>query len=286
VLDAAAYWLNFGVDGFRVDYTAGPTPDFWAEFHKATRQAKPDCWTFGEMVYPSDQQLNFEGGLDGCLDFILLEALRQTFAFGRWSGTRFAAFLDGHESFFPATFSRPSFLDNHDMNRITWVTQCVAQESGHPAQAMPRLKLAALCQFTLAGSPIIYYGTEIGLSQERDTRQGTRGILEEARLPMPWDAPDADLLDFYRRLIALRHAEPALRLGQRRTLHADEHTLAYLRTAGERTLLIALNLSDQPRQIVVPAHFTHLLLTTNPAAVFQSGKWHLPPFAGLVVASS
>jgi glycosidase len=284
VLDAAAYWLNFGVDGFRVDYTAGPTPDFWAEFHRATRQAKPDCWTFGEMVNPSDQQLNFEGGLDGCLDFILLEALRQTFAFGRWSGTRFAAFLDGHETFFPPTFSRPSFLDNHDMNRILWVTQGVSQENGHPEQAISRLKLAALCQFTLTGSPIIYYGTEIGLSQERDIRQGTRGILEESRLPMPWNTPDADLLDFYRRLIALRHAEPALQTGPRQTFHADDCTVAYIRSDGERSLLIALNLSDQPQTISLPALWTRTLFATDPQAKLQKGKIHLPPLVGAVLA--
>jgi cyclomaltodextrinase / maltogenic alpha-amylase / neopullulanase len=283
VLDAAAYWLNFGVDGFRVDYTAGPTPDFWAEFHRATRQAQPDCWTFGEMVNPPDQQLNFEGVLDGCLDFILLEALRQTFAFGRWSGTRFAAFLDGHETFFPPTFSRPSFLDNHDMNRITWVTQCVAQESGHPEQALQRLKLAALCQFTLSGPPIIYYGTEFGLSQERDIRQGTRGIPEEARLPMSWDTPDPDLLDFYRRLIALRHAEPVLRTGARQTLNADENMLVYLRSEGERTLLVTLNLSDQPQSLSLSGEWKRIAFATEAGVAIESGKIHLPALAGAVV---
>ena len=79
MLDAAAYWLDFGVDGYRVDYALGPTPDFWADFRRVTRSVKPDCWTFGEVVEPSDAQLNFEGGLDGCLDFILMEGLRQCF---------------------------------------------------------------------------------------------------------------------------------------------------------------------------------------------------------------
>ncbi|MFZ6030398.1 MAG: alpha-amylase family glycosyl hydrolase [Chloroflexota bacterium] len=285
VLDAAVYWLNFGVDGFRVDYTAGPTPDFWAEFHRATRQAKPDCWTFGEMVYPSDQQLNFEGTLDGCLDFILLEALRQTFAFGRWSGERFAAFLDGHESFFPLTFSRPSFLDNHDMNRMLWVTQCVTEEKGHPEQAIPRLKLAALCQFTLAGPPIVYYGTEVGLSQLRDIRQGTHGIPEEARLPMPWDGQDADLLDFYRRLIALRRTQPALRRGQRQTILADENTIAYTRADGEGQLLVMLNLSAQAQTLSIPAEWQKLAFVTDAGVGLKDGKIYLPALAGAVLSS-
>jgi glycosidase len=282
VLDAAVHWLNLGVDGFRVDYTAGPSPDFWADFHRATRQAKPDCWTIGEMVYPPDQQLSFEGGLDGCLDFMLLEAMRQSFAFGRWNARRLAAFLEGHEAFFPVCFSRPSFLDNHDMNRFLWVTQWLAREKGRPEQGRQRLMLAALFQFTLAGQPIVYYGTEIGLSQERDIRQGTRGILEEARLPMPWHMPDLDLFEFYKRLIALRRAQPALRFGARQTIHAEDATLIYLRQTETQTLAVALNLSEQAQILPAPAGWTHTLLVTDPDVRCAEGRLHLPPLTGVV----
>jgi cyclomaltodextrinase len=218
MLDAAAYWLEFGVDGYRLDYAIGPVQEFWADFRKTTRTMRPECWTFGEVVEPSDSQLNFQGLLDGCLDFILLEALRQTFAYGNWDAARLASFLDRHEAYFPADFSRPSFLDNHDMNRFLWA-------AGNDPR---RLRLAALCQFTLAGPPVIYYGTEVGLSQVRDVRQDGRGLPEESRLPMLWGKDqDQDLLAFYRKLIGLRRDMPALRRGNRRTLVADGQLLAY-----------------------------------------------------------
>ncbi len=177
MLDAAAYWLEFGVDGFRLDYAIGPVQEFWADFRKTTRTIRPECWTFGEVVEPSDSQLNFSGLLDGCLDFILLEALRETFAYGRWDAAQLASFLARHEAYFPADFSRPSFLDNHDMNRFLWAA----------GGDQRRLRMAALCQFTLSGPPVIYYGTEVGLSQERDVRQDGRGLPEESRLPMLWE---------------------------------------------------------------------------------------------------
>ena len=44
VLEAAKYWLEFGVDGYRVDYCIGPTPDFYADFRRVTRTSKPDSW--------------------------------------------------------------------------------------------------------------------------------------------------------------------------------------------------------------------------------------------------
>lgn len=271
VLDAAAHWLEFGADGYRLDYCIGPTPDFWADFRRVTRQVKPDCWTFGEAVDLPATQITFEGALDGCLDFMLLEALRQTFAFGRWDAARFATFLDRHEAFFPASFSRPSFLDNHDMNRILWVLQNDTQ----------RLKLAALCQFTLGGPPIIYYGTEVGLSQLRDVRQGVFGIPEESRLPMLWGSrQNAALLDFYRRLIALRHAQPALRRGARQTFFADADALLYTRTMGNDQLTVALNLASQPRALTLPGAAT-LLLSTHPLASAGSTV-ELPPYTGAV----
>lgn len=213
VLDAVRFWLDRGVDGYRVDYALGPDEDFWADFRAVTAGA----WTFGEVVETPATQLGFEGLLDGCLDFCLLEGLRATFAHGAWDAAHFSAFLDAHEQYFPPSFSRPSFLDNHDMNRFLW------SAGGEVA----RLKLAALCQFTLAGPPVVYYGTEVGLSQGEDIRASGIGGDRWARLPMLWGADqDAGLLAFYRALVALRHS---LGTGPRRTLHADSNRFAYAR---------------------------------------------------------
>ncbi|MDW8326548.1 MAG: alpha-amylase family glycosyl hydrolase [Anaerolineales bacterium] len=280
VLDAAKYWLDFGVDGYRVDYCIGPTPDFYADFRRVTRAANPDCWTFGEAVDPPDSQLTFEGGLDGALDFLLLEALRQAFAYGTWDAARLAAFLDRHEAYYPPTFSRPSFLDNHDMNRFLWSARGDVR----------RLKLAALCQFTLAGPPIIYYGTEVGLSQKRDVRQGGRALHEEARLPMRWGADrDTDLLAFYRDLCAARHASSALRRGSRRTLLADGSLFAYRRADASDARVTVLNLGAAPAEATLAVAESAPILATDPACRVRAvadGLIHvsLPPLAGVLLA--
>jgi alpha-amylase len=73
---------------------------------------------------------------------------------------------------------------------------------------------------------------------------------------MLWGAEqDADLLAYYRRLAAIRHAHPAIRHGTRRTLHLDDaaRTYAYAQVQpGEIGLLTALNLSATPRTLQVP----------------------------------
>ncbi len=280
VLEAAKYWLDFGVDGFRVDYCIGPTPDFYADFRRATRAARPDCWTFGEAIDLPDALLSFEGGLDGALDFILHEALRQTFAYGQWDAQRFADFLDRHESFFPASFTRPSFLDNHDMNRFLWVTQ-----GDHR-----RLKLAALCQFTLVGAPVIYYGTEVGLSQGHDVRAKGWGNDKEARLPMLWgEDQDANLLKFYRELCRIRKQESALRHGARQTLLAESKVLAYRRAAtnGGGSLVSVLNLSEQAVDVSFEIAENIPALATGPECKAQVEanrvRVSLPAFGGILL---
>ncbi|MRR30824.1 DUF3459 domain-containing protein, partial [bacterium] len=278
VLEAAKYWLDFGVDGFRVDYCIGPSPDFYAEFRRVTRTAKPDCWTFGEAIDPPDSQIAFWGGMDGSLDFMMVEAFRAAFASRKWNARQFNDFLTRHEAFFPAEFSRPSFLDNHDMNRFLWM-------AGGDKR---KLRLAALCQFTLKGPPIIYYGTEAGLSQERDMRQGGFAKHEEGRLPMPWNAKqDTELLMYYRGLSRLRAENPVLHEGTRVTLHVDDATLAYRQTDKSRSLVSALNLSDKPVTIFlsIPEQ-TSLYSTSSDCKVEPTGngvKVILPALGGVIL---
>jgi glycosidase len=253
MLEAVAFWLDFGVDGYRVDYAIGPPTDFWADFRKVTHQTRLDSWTFGEVVEPPDSQLNFEGGLDGCLDFNLMEAFRNTFAYNEWNAEAFASFLTRHDAFFPDGFSRPSFLDNHDMNRFLWAAQ----------GDFRRLRLAAICQFTLSGSPVIYYGTEVGLSQTRDVRQEGRGLPEESRLPMLWGSDqDVDLLDYYRRLIHLRRENPTLIMGRLQIVEAARDRLVYTRgNSGE--LMVVLNLSMKKQRFKMLDKWDKTIFQTN-----------------------
>jgi alpha-glucosidase len=96
--------------------------------------------------------------------------------------------------------------------------------------------------------PVIYYGTEVGLSQRHD------GAIEnaEARLPMLWGGDqDQELLAHFQRLGRMRRESPALRRGERRTVLADAEVFAYERTAGDETILVALNFSDRPQRRVL-----------------------------------
>ncbi|MGH2523725.1 MAG: alpha-amylase family glycosyl hydrolase, partial [Anaerolineales bacterium] len=245
MLECAHYWLREGVDGYRLDYAYGPPHDFWSDFRRACRAARPDCWLFGEVIHSAAVQLSYAGRLDGTLDFLLARALRETFAHRTWSLAQFESFLSAHDAYFPYSFSRPSFLDNHDMNRILFAA----------GEDKARVRLGALVLFTLSGPPIVYYGTEAGVTQERPIHQNDFGIFEEARLPMKWgDEQDASLAEYFRRLGALRRDHLVLHRGSRRAVHLDAGagTYAYLREAGPQRALVALNAGDVPRMLTLP----------------------------------
>ncbi len=253
LVDSAVSWLrDCGIDGFRLDHAIGPGMDFWVRFRAVTRAAAPHVFTVGEITDTPDCLRRYRNRLDAVLDFPLARALRLTFGAGDWSVGRLDAFLDAYSTYMADGPGRVSFLDSHDMNRFLFVA------GGDVA----RLKLAALCQFTLEPTPAIYYGTEVGLSQRQDIAVAPFGGDAEVRRDMPWDQGhwDDNLLTFYRALTRLRLARPALRHGQRRTVYLDaaRGLYAYLREhhndAGDVSrVVVVFNLSAWPQTLTLPA---------------------------------
>ncbi|HEX6292596.1 MAG TPA: alpha-amylase family glycosyl hydrolase [Herpetosiphonaceae bacterium] len=279
IIGAARYWLEQGADGFRLDYANGPSHGFWTHFRAATRALKPGSFTVGEIVETAELQRSYQGRLDGVLDFLLLQHMRAFFAFETIDTSAFDSFLRRHLAYFPGDFVLPSFLDNHDMNRFLWVV----------GGDVRRLKLAALCQFTLPHPPIIYYGTEVGLNQTHDLEypDGSRR-MEEARGPMLWGAEqNGDVLQFYTQLIALRRQHPALWRGARRALalhDAGLYVVAIESAAG--SAIVALNRSGVAQQVALSGDLP-LALRTETGVDYQGQQLTLPPCSGaLFVAGS
>jgi alpha-glucosidase len=168
-------------------------------------------------------------------------------------------------------------LSNHDNPRHAW--RYGHETGGKVADA--RAKVAAALLLTLRGTPFIYYGEEIGMQDVIVPGDEMRDLAFDAvtrdtsRTPMHWDgsanagfsvrrpwlaigsdygernvaAQEGDersILNFYRRLIALREQTPALRLGAWQPLvRKPESALVYIRTYGREYALVALNFTEQ-----------------------------------------
>jgi len=145
-----------------------------------------------------------------------------------------------------------------------------------------------MCQFTLIGAPVIYYGTEVGLSQPRDVMQNGRAIHEETRMPMLWgDEQNKELFEFYRALINIRKNESALTRGTRKNIFVTDDILAYRRTDGEKSIVCVMNISEKLSELELDITESTLLLSTSSDCRIQvaGGKKRilLPPHSGMIL---
>jgi len=152
-------------------------------------------------------------------------------------------------------------------------------------------KLMAALYLTLRGTPIMYYGEEIGMKTTPPTRKedvkdpiGRSGWPKEKgrdgeRTPMQWDARENagfttgtpwlpvpptykthnvatetkdpnSVLEFYKRMLKLRHTNRALLDGNYTALNeSDPNVLSYLRVYRDQAVLVALNMSGSVQKV-------------------------------------
>ncbi|HZC05294.1 MAG TPA: alpha-amylase family glycosyl hydrolase [Ktedonobacterales bacterium] len=240
LIDAARFWLNeLGADALRLDNVSGPTQAFWTHFQEGVKATNPDALTLGEISGDAVDIATYAGRLDACMDFPLTKLIRQVFAQRAASLASLLDSLTTDARAFPERMTRACILDNHDMHRFLWLAENDTR----------RLKLALTFLMVAPGFPVIYYGTEVGLSQ----REGPPGKDAYAREPMPWGSDQqGDVLEHTRWLIAQRAQRVSLRRGQIAPLavnvesgDADE-VRALARWTDDEATLIIFNNSDQP----------------------------------------
>ncbi len=218
IVKSAKYWLSLGLDGYRLDHIIGPSHKFWKYFRRKIKKEFPSVILIGEawmkgiklkelktlnvkrkfwkwLFNPSSDSLlrSYVKELDGVLDFEFEQWIKHFFHKKRFfkSDWLLKLILKLHYAKFPKNYFLPTFLDNHDMNRFLF--ECHNDTK--------KLKRAAKIQFSLPQPPIIYYGTEIGMTHSRAIEDFKEYGDLQVRKPMEWDHPDNDLLEFYKNLI-------------------------------------------------------------------------------------
>lgn len=307
--DVLRFWLDRGIDGFRLDAIArlikddqfrdnpevadadaGRRPDLvqapysrnLPEVHEVLAEMRRIVDGYGDRALVGETYLPIEdlmayygrnlGGLHLPMNFHLM--------LQPWTAASVASLVQQYEDALPRGAWPNWVLSNHDRPRV-------ASRLG-----LAQARVAAMLLLTLRGTPLLYYGDELGMEDgiippERTLDVWAQTMPEEglgrdpARTPMQWDAsPHAgftsgepwlpvsanasevnvevesadplSMLTLHRRLIRLRRSAPALSRGGFRSLCVQGGAFVYQRRSATQRLLVALNMTDEPHAILLP----------------------------------
>ena len=319
MLDVLRFWFQRGVDGFRVDaihqlieddrLRDNPPDANWRpgmsparrllraytmdqpEVHEAIAAMRQVADSFGDKVMigeaylPIDRLMAYYGvdltGFQLPFNFHLMST--------PWTPTAVAALIQAYERALPKGGWPNWVLGNHDRSRVASRLGC------------EQARVAAMLLLTLRGTPTIYQGEEIGMtdvaiSPEQVVDPWEKNVpglglgRDPVRTPLPWDAspkggftsgepwlplgPEHDrvnvaseardpqsMLSLYRALLALRRREEALVTGQWEPVAAGEQVLLYERRRGSRAVGVALNMTAKASEASIAGPATVLLST-------------------------
>jgi cyclomaltodextrinase / maltogenic alpha-amylase / neopullulanase len=239
LLGVARYWIEKGIDGWRLDVPNEINDDdFWAEFRYIVKSVNRDAYILGEVWTPDPRWAN-DGHCDGLINYPIRDALLTCFS-GQENVNQFAERVEGLFQVYAHENINAMYLPlgSHDTERLKTAM------GGN----MAKVKLAILFQMAYPGAPAIYYGDEIGMEGGKDP---------DCRRAFPWnpDMWDVELRHWVKNLISLRRRMPSLRRGEYTRIMADTNLglYAFARSIGNERVVVAMNASGHAHSFEIDA---------------------------------
>ncbi len=304
-----------GIDGWRLDVPNEIPLPFWREWCPFVRAINPQAFIVGEIWHRADEWLDGRA-FDAVMNYELARSVvawlfdrRQ-----RISVREFDRRLSELRAAYPPALTQvmQNLMDSHDTDRLVSMAHnpdrsyntanrlnepgVTYDNSKPPPAAYARARLAVLIQMTYIGAPMVYYGDEVGMWGASDPTCRKPMLWQDLQ---PYDKPEEnhvmeEHLAYYRQLIALRMAHPALRAGGFETLLCEDaaDVWAFRRASEQEQLIVALNASDVARRVSIPlpaaapTRWEIILGGSGTAGVAGGGlPLELAPMAGQVLVA-
>ncbi len=251
IFDVRAHWVEFGIDGWRLDVpTEIDDDEFWREFRRVVKGANPEAYIVGE-IWGDAQRWLMGDQYDAVMNYGISRAAlglfgRETFDReyrpGGFKLVPLGARAFAHEverlmGMYPWEVVQAQFnlLDSHDTARF--------HPPGEGRLADPQ---------AVAALPDDHSRRAVPLLRHRDRHDRRARPRLPPRFPLARHGSwKLDLLDFTKRAIRLRRDHPALRRGKYAAVYAHEDILAFARRAEEESALVLFNAGPDVRAVTL-----------------------------------
>ncbi len=293
----ALWWIGVaGFDGIRQDTLPYVPRSFWRDWSAALKRQYPRLRAVGE-VFDGDPAIpsffqggvkRFDGidtGIDTVFDFPMYYAIRNIFAKG--NAIDDAAKVLAQDRLYHNPEALVTFLGLHD----------VARFMNEPGATTEKLKLAFTFLMTVRGTPMIYYGDEIGMpgGDDPDNRRDfPGGWKEDSRnaFEASGRTPDENaVFERLQKLAALRAKLEPLRRGKLIDLAVTGQTWVYAREEGTQAVIIGINNGADAKDITIhfpkDGDFRSQLGSGDPLRIRGgNGMLHLPARSAEIYVSA
>jgi len=252
IVQNTLWWIGVsGIDAIRQDTLPYVHRRFWREWMAAIKAGYPDLDVVGELFDGDPALVSFyqggrarfdgiDSGIDTLFDFPLFFELRRAFA-GEGS-LRDVAKMLARDHVYADPSRLVTFLGLHDVPRFM----------SEPGATAASLRAAFTFLATARGTPLVYYGDEIGMrggadpDNRRDFPGGWPGDPRDAFTPSGRTDEQQGVFEHLRRLLALRRESPPLRRGRTINLQVEDRSWAYARRHEGAVAVVAFNLAAAP----------------------------------------
>ena len=255
-----AHWLKAGADGFRLDVADELPDEFLKLLYDRVKEINPDAYVLGEVwedasnktAYGRRRRYFTNAELDSVMNYPFRTAIinfMRGFDSGRGLKETVMSIVENYPQ--EVWQCNMNLLGTHDTPRI--LTALVDDFDGSREEkarrrlsrnqmdvAFDRLLMASFLQYTLPGSPSLYYGDEALMEGYKDPFN---------RRTYPWGREDWQTLNHFKRLGRLRKEQEALRLGDVQFFQAGDKHIGFTRSYNGKTLHIYANRSADPWEI-------------------------------------
>lgn len=250
-------YLDMGIGGVRLDVADELPEEFLDDLRTVVRSKNKDGLIIGEVwenaadkIAYGNRRKYFRGSqLDSVMNYPMKNAVIELVKNGN-TEFFYNAVTELYASY-PKQCSDVlmNILGTHDTDRILTVLGGDSPEGftneqlsvkrmtdEEKKEAVRQLKLASIVQYTLFGTPSLFYGDEAGLEGYRDPF---------CRLPYPWTKQNNELLTHYRMLGSLRRNEKLFEDGGFEFSEASDEFICYKRYDKKDEILVMVNVSEK-----------------------------------------